>query len=47
MSVKRKELLTVRHTKADILTVLRKYLHPIETLISRFNSPTFYMLYVC
>ena len=47
MSVKRKELLTVRHTKADVLTVLRKYLHPIETLISRFNSPTFYMLYVC
>ena len=39
MSVKRKELVTVRHTKADILTVLRKYLHPIETLIWRFNSP--------
>ena len=45
VSVKRKKLLTVRHNKAEILTVHRKYLHPIENLISWFNSPTFYMLY--
>ena len=44
MSVKRKRVLTVRHNKAEILTLHRKYLHPIETLITRFNSPTFYML---